>query len=245
MLVGAGFTKKEVYTGTHIASKIYGWALLTSTSNKNNGLGKFAMNWVEILGYIASGAVFVTFWMKTLIPLRILAIVGNSLYFYYGINADLFNIVLLHGALLPLNCLRLYQAYNMKQRIHDMAHSDYDVSSLIPFMTKREYPLGRYLFKRGDKALDIYYLVKGKAHIVELDIDLEPGQLIGEIALFTPDKQRTQTIKCTESSEFMVITEEKVLQLYSENPEFGLYLTKMMVSRLLSNSDKHGALQAA
>ena len=203
------------------------------------------MNWVEILGYVASGAVFVTFWMKTLIPLRIVAMIGNVLYFGYGINADLFNIVLLHGSLLPLNCLRLYQAHHLKRRIHDMAHSQFDVKSLLPLMTKHKTPQNSFLFKRGDEAHDIFYLAEGKAHIVELDIDVEPGHLVGEIAMFSPNKQRTQTVKCVDNCTFLRITEDKALQLFSENPEFGLYLMKMIVDRLLTNATNQTALHAA
>jgi CRP/FNR family cyclic AMP-dependent transcriptional regulator len=76
----------------------------------------------------------------------------------------------------------------------------------------------------------------GASYITWRDTSLQDGQLIGEIAMFTPDKNRTQSVKCLEKCTLMKITEEKTLQLYSENPEFGLYVTKMMVQRLLSNA---------
>jgi len=79
------------------------------------------------------------------------------LYFGYGISADLFNIVLLHGALLP-------------------------------FMTDHAVRSGDFLFKRGDAASDIFYLVEGKAEVVELGIEVAPGHLVGEVAMFTPNK---------------------------------------------------------
>ena len=194
------------------------------------------MDWVVILGYVASGAVFVTFWMKTFVPLRLIAIIGNALYLVYGIYADLGNIVLLHGSLLPLNMLRLYQAVQLRNKIHDMAHADFDPRSLVPFMSKLKRAKGDVLFGRGDDARDIYYLVAGRVRIDDLGIEIGPGHMIGEIAMFAPDKTRTQTVHCIEDCELMRITEEKALQLYADNPEFGLYLTKMMVARLLSNN---------
>ncbi len=36
--------------------------------------------WVELLGYAASATVLATFYMSTMIPLRILALVSNVLY---------------------------------------------------------------------------------------------------------------------------------------------------------------------
>lgn len=203
------------------------------------------MDWVEILGYVASGAVFVTFWMRNIIPLRIIAIIGNTLYFAYGFHADLGNILALHGALLPLNMLRLYQAYSLRRRLHEMAHADFDPLSLTAFMTKTSSKKGEYLFKRGDNADAMYYLMDGKVLVEELNIELTAGRMIGEIAMFTPDKQRTQSIRCLEDCALMKITEEKALQLHAENPEFGLYLTKMIVGRLLSNTDNGRGLRAA
>jgi len=43
-------------------------------------------------------------------------------------------------------------------------------------------------------------------------------------------------VRCMENCLFLKISEEKTLQMYTENPEFGLYLTKMMVARLLANA---------
>ncbi len=199
------------------------------------------MGWIEILGYAASGAVFVTFWMKTLVPLRLIAIVGNFLFLGYGINADLGNIVLLHAALLPLNSLRLVQAMQLRKRLHQMAHADFDPRALFPFMTEVEKSAGDYIFKRGDAALDIYYLVQGRAKFEELGVGIGPGELIGEIAMFAPDKNRTQSVVCETDCKLMKISEPQTLQLYADNPEFGLYITKMMVARLLENAKRAAA----
>jgi hypothetical protein len=48
---------------------------------------------------MASGAVFITFWMKTLTPLRMVGIASSILFFSYGLNADLSSITLLHGCM--------------------------------------------------------------------------------------------------------------------------------------------------
>jgi CRP-like cAMP-binding protein len=59
--------------------------------------------------------------------------------------------------------------------------------------------------------------------------------LIVEIGMLSPNKQRSQSIKCLEDCLFLLISEEKVFQVYTQNPEFGLYLIKMAVDRLLTN----------
>ncbi len=197
------------------------------------------MGWIEILGYVASGAVFLTFCMKTLISLRFVAIAGNILFLAYGYYADLGNIVLLHGSMLPLNCWRLKQSLTLRQKIREMAHTAFDAQFLIPLMSRYECKSEQYLFRRGDIAQDIFYLLEGRVLIEELNVELGNGHLIGEIAMFTQDKSRTQSVRCLENSVFMKITEERVLELYAENSEFGLYLTKMMVQRLMKNSEFH------
>ncbi|MGJ3261384.1 MAG: Crp/Fnr family transcriptional regulator [Rhodospirillales bacterium] len=176
--------------------------------------------------------------MKTLIPLRLIAIVGNCLFLGYGLNAELGNIVLLHGSLLPLNALRLVQALRLRKRLHDMAHADFDPRALIPFMADVEMSAGEYIFKRGDAARDIYYLMRGRVKVEELDVEIGPGELIGEIAMFAPDKNRTQSAVCETDCKLMRISESQTLQLYADNPEFGLYVTKMMVARLLENAKR-------
>ena len=196
------------------------------------------LGWVEILGYVASGAVFVTFWMKTIIPLRMVAIAGNALYLIYGLYAGLGNIVLLHGSLLPLNIWRLRESMVLREKIRHMAKADFDVRSLLPFMTRFEYASGKRLFTQGDDARDIFYLLEGRVRIEELGVELGPGSLIGEIAMFTAAKTRTQSITCLADCVFMRITEDKAFELYAENPEFGLYLTKMMVQRLMANAER-------
>jgi CRP-like cAMP-binding protein len=77
--------------------------------------------------------------------------------------------------------------------------------------------------------------------VLELGVDINPGNLVGEIAIFSPDQQRTQTVQCREDCVFLSIAKDRVLEMYSDNPEFGLYLIKMIVSRLLTNTVKPDA----
>lgn len=68
------------------------------------------MHWADLLGYLASGLVVLTFYMDDMISLRIAAIFSNIAFLAYGISLGLGPVVLLHGILLPLNLWRLRQA---------------------------------------------------------------------------------------------------------------------------------------
>lgn len=61
----------------------------------------------DVLGYAASFAVLATFTVRTMIPLRIIAILSNVLFIVYGYEADIRPVLLLHLVLLPVNLTRL------------------------------------------------------------------------------------------------------------------------------------------
>jgi hypothetical protein len=61
-------------------------------------------------GYAASSLVLMTFCMKRMVPLRIVAICSNLAFFTYGLLLHLMPILLLHALLIPVNVVRLLQA---------------------------------------------------------------------------------------------------------------------------------------
>ncbi len=62
---------------------------------------------VNFLGFAASLAVLATFLMRTMLPLRAVAIGSNILFIAYGYYAHLPPVLCLHIALLPINIARL------------------------------------------------------------------------------------------------------------------------------------------
>jgi CRP/FNR family transcriptional regulator, cyclic AMP receptor protein len=60
-----------------------------------------------VLGYAASLAVLATFLTRTMMPLRVIAIVSNVLFVLYGHAADIMPVLVLHLVLLPINVYRL------------------------------------------------------------------------------------------------------------------------------------------
>lgn len=68
------------------------------------------MQCVDLAGYVASSLVFVTFYMRAMIPLRLVALCSNVAFIIYGGALHLLPIVILHGALIPVNIFRLFAA---------------------------------------------------------------------------------------------------------------------------------------
>ena len=63
----------------------------------------------DAIGYLASGLVLAAFCMKEIIPLRIIAVCSNIAFLIYGLALGLVPVWLLHAALLPINCWRLWE----------------------------------------------------------------------------------------------------------------------------------------
>lgn len=197
------------------------------------------ISWVEGVGYLASLLVFCAFYMKTMIPLRWVAIASNVAFIAYGIAGRVYPVLVLHVVLLPLNCFRLQQMRALIRRVREASAGDMSMEWLIPLMSHHKLEPGHVLFKKGDKANSMYLILYGSVRLVELDITLGPGTLTGEIGLFAPENRRTGTAVCESAVEIGAITDAKVLQLYYQNPAFGFSMFRLVVRRMLENESLH------
>ena len=55
------------------------------------------------------------------------------------------------------------------------------------------------------------------------------------LGFLTPEHARTQSVECVEDTEMMVITYDKLSELYFQNPTFGFYFLRLTSERLLQN----------
>jgi CRP/FNR family cyclic AMP-dependent transcriptional regulator len=189
----------------------------------------------EIVGYLAALLVFLTFYMKTMIPLRIVGICSNCAFIAYGYLGELYPVLILHVILLPLNSLRLREMLRLTKQVREAAQTNLKMDWLKPFTSSRRISAGDILFRKGDAASAMYFIVSGRCRLTELGIDILPGQVVGELALLAPDQSRTQTLECTQSGELLQITYEQVKQLYYQNPDFGFYFVQLSTRRLFEN----------
>jgi CRP/FNR family transcriptional regulator, cyclic AMP receptor protein len=193
------------------------------------------IGWVDGVGYVASLLVFCTFYMKTMIPLRSVAIASNVAFMTYGFTGRLYPVLVLHSVLLPLNCLRLRQMLILIRKVREASRGNLSTEWLIPLMTHHRFESGHVLFRKGEPATSMYMVLEGSVRIVELDVALGPGALVGEMGVFAPDNRRTATAVCESGVEIGAITNQKVLQLYHQNPKFGFYLFRLVLQRMLEN----------
>lgn len=142
------------------------------------------------IGYLASALVFTTFYMKTMIPLRAVAIASNVAFISYGYLGGMTPILILHVALLPLNLWRLYQTRQLVKKVRLAMEGDLSFDWLIPHMNYRSFAAGETIFRRGDAARELFLISTGTVRLTELKIEVGKGSMVGEIGLFSPHKAR-------------------------------------------------------
>jgi len=190
---------------------------------------------IELAGYTASGLVFLTFYMKTMIPLRIIGILSNVAFITYGLGQRLYPVFILHAILLPLNCIRLLEMRGLIRRVRDASRGDLSMEWLVPFMQRHASKKGETLFRRGDPAGELYVVLSGSLRLVDVAVTVGPGSVLGEIGIFAPTQQRMDTAICETDVELGVMSNAKALELYHQNPRFGFYLIQLITQRMLEN----------
>jgi hypothetical protein len=183
------------------------------------------------------GAIFfvATLLMRTMVPLRVTGIISDVFFIGYGVLSGTVTTLMLYTLLLPINIFRLAQMLKLVKRARVAAQGDLSMDWLKPFMTRRKYGKGDVLFRKGDRANEMFFTVTGKFLVTELGIELPPGRLVGELGFLAPDNRRTQSLECTEDGQVLAITYDRLLEIYFQNPEFGYYFLRLSTERLLQN----------
>jgi CRP-like cAMP-binding protein len=180
--------------------------------------------------------------MKTMIPLRVVAIASNVAFvayallgLKYGIFGRVYPILVLHASLLPLNVFRLREIRRLIEAVSKASESE-TADYLIPYMRTERHARGETLFSRGDAADKLYLIEEGSIVMPEIGKRLSAGAIFGEVGLFAPQSIRSLSAVCEEDCQLHAISRDKVLELYYENPRFGFFLIRM-VSALVQDTN--------
>jgi hypothetical protein len=191
----------------------------------------------DVVAYLAGGlaASFVigAAFVRTMIPLRWLAVAGNLGFVVFGALHPQYLTLFVSAVLLPINVRRALQMMRLTRRVKAAeAAGDHSGLWLRPYMKSRRMKPDTVLFRKGDLADHVYCLAEGQIELVEIGVRLEPGMIFGEIAFFAPDRRRTLTARCIGLCTVLMIDEVTLKQLYHQNPSFGFHLIGLVVGRL-------------
>lgn len=182
---------------------------------------------------VAALLVIVSTFVKTMIPLRWLAVASNLGFVVYGIVQPAPLMVVLHSVLLPVNLGRVWQMMRLTQRVAAAVSDSRQLEIwLRPYMRSRNHKAGYQIFASGDEADRLYFLASGSVELPEVSRTLGAGQMFGEIAFFAPDRKRTSSARCLTDCTILSIDEDTFKQLVYQNPDFGLEVVRLIAGRL-------------
>ena len=197
-----------------------------------------SFTWIDGIGYLGALMTLGTYSMRRMIPLRIVGICANCLFITYSLLAPVYPQLLLHSILLPLNAFRLREMLQLISQVKTASQSNLKLEWLKPYMASRSVKRGDVLFHKGDLSTAMFYTVRGRYRLNEIEKEIGPGQIIGEIGLITPGNKRTLTFEAIEDGVLLTITYSQVEELYFQNPQFGFYLLRLIGEQLLENMNK-------
>jgi CRP/FNR family transcriptional regulator, cyclic AMP receptor protein len=202
---------------------------------------------IVIAGWLSAGLVFSSFFMKTMVPLRMVAICSNVAFMTYallglkyGVFGRVYPILVLHASLLPLNIIRLRQQQALVRAVR-AASEDETIRSLIPYMRAESHTAGDVLFNKGDLADRLYVIHRGEVRFPEIGKVVSDGHVFGEVGLFAPQNMRGLSAVCDQDCRLYTITRERVLELYYQNPNFGFFLIRLVAGLVLETQPLAGA----
>jgi hypothetical protein len=188
--------------------------------------------YAELVGVAAAAASLYAAHVKTIIPLRVAAIVANVLAMIYSLMHGTYPTFALNAALLPLNAWRLRAMLSLIRETEAAAKSDMNADWLLPYTRPKHFKAGDIIMRRGEFATAAFYIVSGEVETVEINETFGKGTLLGEIGLFTPDGRRVMTVRCKTDVQTAMIDYDRFKELYFQNPQFGFRLLHLIVARL-------------
>jgi len=191
--------------------------------------------YVDLVGYLGGAVTLWGLYQKTMIPLRWGAILGNIGFLFFGLLAPSYPTLVVHAILLPLNGYRLIQMNRLIREMRDVAQGANTLDPLLPFMKTERVPADTVLFAQGDAPDRMIIIKTGTIKLDEIGVECGPGDILGEIAAFTPDNRRTCTAVTQTDCELFTLSNEAMVQLFYQNPRFGMFLVRVIVQRLLKN----------
>ncbi len=189
------------------------------------------------LGLVGAVLMLASYMMKSMLPLRVAALVACVFLVLYGWIFAAIPTLLLYGALIPINIKKTIQIRRVVKAIEN-ARSDTPVAEwLLPHMTRRTAKAGEVLWRKGDAAGEMIYVETGRLRLVEHGEEIGPDVLVGEIGLFAPDNRRTLSVECATDCTLYSLSAEAMLQLYFQSPKLGYHVMRLIVARLLHDAE--------
>ncbi len=194
---------------------------------------------IALVGWFAALLALAATAMKTMIPLRIFVCAASAVLAAGAAASGALILAAMSAAIFCVNLVRLLQLRRADVLAMDARKGNFSLDWIQEAMRPVDFADGEVIFRKGDPPHYIYYLHEGTVLLEELGITLSPGDIFGEIAFFSDTKERTLTAVCEGKCKIMVIRESDFMRLHHQNPAFGLFVLRLVASRLLDGVEQN------
>lgn len=207
--------------------------------------------WADVAAYVcvavAGVLVVAGSFVKTMIPLRWLAVGSNVGFIGYGALHPSWAMLAVNAALLPINLYRAREMMRLTRQVSSVAADSRELTGvwLKPYMRSVRMRAGDMIFRQGDRGDRLYMLAEGTVEFVEIGETIGPGGIFGEIAFFSPNRARLLSARCATDCTLLSVDEDTVNQLYFQNPAFGFELVRLVAGRLSADVERKTTTELA
>jgi len=183
--------------------------------------------------------------MKTMLPLRIFALVGNVIFIAYGALEGLYFVTALNFVILPVNVYRLIEIRRLIQNVHDAANENHVFDALMPFARRLTPKKGEVIIRRGDPSDSLYLVLEGSLFVEEAKTELGAGTVVGEIDVLSGTRKRTATVTAKTDCVLARVSADDFQQVYFTHPSVGLSLVRLVIDRLVAQQESEALTNEA
>jgi CRP-like cAMP-binding protein len=126
----------------------------------------------------------------------------------------------------------------LTRNVEAATRNDLTMSWIKPFSSTRTAFAGETIFRAGDPAHEMFFVVSGRFLVKERGIEHGAGNVFGELGLVSTGQRRTASVECIESGQLLRIDYDQVKQLYVQDPQFGFYFLQLISRRLFENTSR-------
>lgn len=107
-------------------------------------------------------------------------------------------------------------------------------NALVPFAKRMTVPRGGVLMRKGDPSDALYLVLEGKLWVeeVEVEVEVEPGSIVGEMGVLSRTHRRTATVDARTDCELGRVSAADFQRVYFADSALGLSLIRLIIDRL-------------
>jgi DNA-binding NarL/FixJ family response regulator len=125
-----------------------------------------------------------------------------------------------------------------QEQLDEAEQGKLNLSWLQPEMSHRRVRAGQWIFRLGDVGSELFYVQRGKVTLPEIGVTIGPGEVFGEIGIFTPEHRRTCSARCESEADLFSLTSGQVRRIYFGNPQFAFFILTLIATRLMADRQR-------